>query len=493
MTLRMFFLLVVTFFTSRIVLNKIGIEDFGIYNLISSIAVSFVFFSSALTNATQRFCTIELANEDTKNASKVFNQHLIVYTIIAVIVIVCAEIVGVWLIGSQLNIPDERVGASHIVFQFAILTVVASLLSIVFEALIISHEDMKIYSYVGIIEGLLKLGVAYAIIISPIDKLIFYSALMALIYVMSRVVYVLFCFRNYRECTLQFVWNYSLIKKTSKFIGWNVLGTAQVAICDQGISILLNMFFGPIANAARGITSQVGGAVAKFVNGFLVAIQPQIVKSYAQNDIVYLTKLFYSASRLSYVILWLFACPILITIEDILGIWLLDVPMWTADMIRLSMLGSCIYVLSKPIWFIVIADGKLKRYAVVTSLISFMLFPFSYIAFLAGSSPLIVYMLNILLHGISIIFQLRILKGLVEIKYFDYIKYVIVRIIIMSVISVIVCNYVYRIIKALDISNLIIIVGITLISVFITFIIGLEKSEKMLVYQKMINVYKYNI
>ena len=410
MTLRMFFLMIVTFFMSRVVLDKLGVEDFGIYNLISSLAVSFTFFSSALTNATQRFVTIELAKNNIQSASKIFNQHLLVYTIISAVVILCSEFIGSWLIGNKLNVPDDRIIASHIVFQFAILTVIVSLLSIVFESLIISHEDMKIYSYVGVIEGVLKLCVAYAIIISPIDKLVFYAALMAIIFLISRAIYCVYCFRKYKECYLQYVWDKALIKKSSQFIGWNVLSSAQVAICDQGISILLNMFFGPIANAARGITSQVGGAVFKFVNSFLVAIQPQMVKSYAQNDIVYLKKLFYTTSRLSYIVLWLFACPIVIAAEDILNLWLVNVPMWTADMVRISMISSCVYVLSKPIWFIVIADGKLKKYTIITSVVSFMLFPLSYIVLQAGGNPLSVYFLNVALVIANIFFQLRIIE-----------------------------------------------------------------------------------
>lgn len=491
MTLRMFFLLIVTFFMSRVVLDKLGVEDYGIYNLISSLALSFTFFSSALTNATQRFITIELAKQNIKAASAVFNQHLLVYTIISVVIIVIAEVVGIWMINTELSIPDSRIWATHIVYQFAILTVVVSLLSIVFESLIISHEDMKIYSYVGVIEGVLKLGVAYAIIVSPIDKLIFYSALMALIFLLSRIVYVGYCFKHYEECFLQKVWNKALIQKTSKFIGWNVLSTAQVAICDQGISILLNMFFGPIANAARGITSQVGGAVFKFVNSFLIAAQPQIVKSYAQNDTSYLKGLFYSTSRLSYVVLWLFVCPIVVAAEEILAIWLVDVPKWTADMVRISLIGSCFYVLSKPIWFIIIADGRLKKYTLVSSTVAFMLFPLSYVALKMGYDPVSVYILSTVLHGLNIFFQLHVLREYVDISYFIYAKSVIGRIFLMSMVSYLSCSLLYCP-QSYDISAFINIVCITLLNAFIVFATGLTNNERNIVFSKVRKILQIN-
>ena len=307
---------------------------------------------------------------------------------------------------------------------------------------------------------------------------------MAIIFLISRAIYCVYCFRKYKECYLQYVWDKALIKKSSQFIGWNVLSSAQVAICDQGISILLNMFFGPIANAARGITSQVGGAVFKFVNSFLVAIQPQMVKSYAQNDIVYLKKLFYTTSRLSYIVLWLFACPIVIAAEDILNLWLVNVPMWTADMVRISMISSCVYVLSKPIWFIVIADGKLKKYTIITSVVSFMLFPLSYIVLQAGGNPLSVYFLNVALVIANIFFQLRIIEKMIHIEYSEYIKSVLIQIIGMSVISFFVGYYTYGMMKDCFNTSLLSIGSVSLITAILTFILGTTINEKKIVISK---------
>lgn len=258
--IRMVLLMFIAFYTSRVILDKLGAEDYGLYNVVGSIAVTFVFFSSTLTNATQRFTTIELGLGNLDGCRKVVNQHLIVYAIICLLVLLFAEIGGVWYIENLLNTSPERLFAAHVVFQLSLITVLFGLISVVFESLIISHEDMKIYSYVGVIEGIIKLGIAYIISIATYDKLIVYATLMFIASVGCKSFNAIYAFFHYKECRLQWIWDWRLIRKTFSFIGWNIVGTAQVAVTDQGVNLLLNSFFGTIVNAARGITNQVGGA-----------------------------------------------------------------------------------------------------------------------------------------------------------------------------------------------------------------------------------------
>lgn len=417
---RMMALMLVSLFTSRVVLDKLGVEDFGIYNVIGGLAVIFGFFSSSLTNATQRFLTVALGNKDVKEGNKIFNQHLLVYGIICLIVILIGESIGPWFINNKMNIPVERFEAANWTFQLSLLSLCATLMGIVFNSTLIAHENMKVYSYIGIVEGFIKLLIVYVLSIVPFDKLITYAILMAIVTLGAQVYYATYCFRSYRECRLHWCWDPKLLRSSFSFIGWNTVGTAESALNEQGIDVLINLFFGPTVNAAKGITGQVSGSIYRFSTNFLISAQPQLVKSYINGEEDYLKSLYFYSSRYAFLLLWIFVCPIMLCIDGILEIWLKVVPEWTSLFIQWSLAGSLFTVLAKPVWFIVIASGRLRKYVIYNSCSMLLIFPLVYVVLKLGYPPVSVYICFFIVIVLNTVIQLILLKDYINYSYYAY-------------------------------------------------------------------------
>ena len=429
LTFRMLLLMGITFFTSRVVLDKLGVEGYGIYNVVSSLAVSFYFFISSLTNATQRFITIEIGKGNHKQAKRIFNQHLEIYFFIALGCFLVGELAGVWFIQNKLNIPYSRITDAIWVFQFALLTIVTSLLTIPSESCVIAHEDMNVYSYVGVMEGIVKLCIAYLITISPFNKLIFYAILMFLASSLSQSFYILYARLHYIECRIQRIWDVKLLKLSFSFISWNILGTARAAIITQGMDFVLNIFLGPIANAARAVTNQVDGAIFKFSSNLMIAAQPQLVKSYAQGESAQLNRLFFKTTRLSLYVLWLLICPFLLCINSVLHLWLKIVPQWTEYFIFWGLLSSLVYVLTKPMWSLILAVGKLEKYVIFDTITSVLIIPLAVVLLKLGYSPVSVYMASLGIQVLNTLSLLLIIKSYIHFSLIQYSKKVLLQIV----------------------------------------------------------------
>ncbi len=441
--IRMLFLMAVTLFTSRVVLDKLGIEDYGIYNVVGGLASMFVFFQSSLANATQRFLNVELGKSNLHEANNVFCQHLVLYAIMAATVIAVGETVGLWFVGNKLNIPPDRLVATIWVYQFTLLSLCVTLIGIVFNSEIIAHEDMGVYSYVGIFEGFARLGVAYAISVSPFDRLIVYGFLMLVVSVVVQIFYFVYCRRKYIECKVYFIWNKHLLKETSSIVGWNTVGTAVYAVNDAGVNILLNMFFGPVVNAARGVSYQINSAVNNFTTNFFVSVRPQIVKSYAAGDKEYLLKLFYKSSKYSFFLLWTLCLPIGFSIDRILNLWLKEVPEYTSIFTLWIFAYSLINVLNNPIWSVALAVGKLKKYISIGSGVFLLVFPLSYIALKNGCSPVSVYIILFVVRFCYLIVVLKIIKPYINYSAIEYIRQVVFPILVVVIVSF-VMNFIIR-------------------------------------------------
>lgn len=435
LTFRMLLLMGITFFTSRVVLDKLGVEGYGIYNVVSSLAVSFSFFISSLTNATQRFITIEIGKGNHKQAKRIFNQHLEIYFFIALGCFIIGEIAGVWFIQNKLNIPHDRITDAIWVFQFALLTIVVSLLTIPSESCVIAHEDMNVYSYVGVMEGIVKLCIAYLITVSPFNKLIFYAILMFLASSLSQSFYILYARLHYIECRIQRIWDVKLLKQSFSFISWNILGTARAAIITQGMDFVLNIFLGPIANAARAVTNQVDGAIFKFSSNLMIAAQPQLVKSYAQGESDRLNRLFFKTTRFSFYVLWLLICPFLLCIDSVLHLWLKVVPQWTEYFIFWGLLSSLVYVLTKPMWSLILAVGKLKNYVIFDTFTSVLIIPLAVVLLKLGYSPVSVYMASVGVQVLNTLSLLLIIKSYIHFSLIQYGKKVLLQIVFVSIVS----------------------------------------------------------
>ena len=488
LTFRMLLLMGITFFTSRVVLDKLGVEGYGIYNVVSSLAVSFSFFISSLTNATQRFITIEIGKGNHKQAKRIFNQHLEIYFFIALGCFIIGEIAGVWFIQNKLNIPHDRITDAIWVFQFALLTIVVSLLTIPSESCVIAHEDMNVYSYVGVMEGIVKLCIAYLITVSPFNKLIFYAILMFLASSLSQSFYILYARLHYIECRIQRIWDVKLLKQSFSFISWNILGTARAAIITQGMDFVLNIFLGPIANAARAVTNQVDGAIFKFSSNLMIAAQPQLVKSYAQGESDRLNRLFFKTTRFSFYVLWLLICPFLLCIDSVLHLWLKVVPQWTEYFIFWGLLSSLVYVLTKPMWSLILAVGKLKNYVIFDTFTSVLIIPLAVVLLKLGYSPVSVYMASVGVQVLNTLTLLLVIKNYIHFSLIQYGKKVLLQIVFVSIVSLLLVFTLSYLVGTTDFYVFVYYPLGLIANATIIYLIGLYPDERQMVVNKIKNI-----
>ena len=359
---RMLFMMAVSLYTSRIVLNALGVEDFGLYNVVGGVVAMFSLLSGSLSTAISRFITYELGKGQQGNLNKIFSSAVTIQLILAGIIILFAELIGVWFLNTQMTIPASRLLASNWVFQISLLTFVINIISIPYNACIIAHEKMSAFAYISILEAMGKLITAYFITISPMDKLIFYSLLMCGIALLVRFTYGYYCKNHFYECNYHFSWDKQLLKQMFSFAGWNFIGTASAVLRDQGGNILINIFCGPIVNAARGIAFQVNNAVLGFVSNFMTALNPQITKSYAGNNHKYMMTLIFQGARLSFYMLLILSLPILLNTQYILELWLKTVPEHSVLFVQLVLILAMSESISYPLITAIQATGRIRNY-----------------------------------------------------------------------------------------------------------------------------------
>lgn len=422
---RMLLLMFISFFTSRVILHSLGMVDYGICNVVGGLASMFIFFRSSLANVTQRFLNMSLAKGDAQETRNVFSLHQTIYIGIALLVIVLAETVGLWFLYNQLEIPASRLQAAAWVYHFTVLSLAITIVSVVYDSVLIAHENMKVYSYVGIVEGLFKLLVAYIVSVATFDKLITYQLLLTVLAIGLWIFYSAFCKHKYDECHYRFYWNRKEAGNAGSLVSWNTIGTIVWAFNEHGINILLNLFFGPVVNAARGVAYQVSIAITNYGQNFLVSLQPQLTKSYAMRDYASVNKLFFDGSKLSVFLLWFFCLPVMLCIDSLLGIWLHEVPEY-ANSFTLWMLAMyMVNTLSNPVWFLALAVGKLKKYVLVGSTIFFMAFPASYVCLKLGASPTSVFICLFIARVAYYLAEFTIIRNYVPISIGRYLAEVI--------------------------------------------------------------------
>lgn len=432
---RMLFMMAVSLYTSRIVLNALGVEDFGIYNVVGGVVAMFSLLSGSLSTAISRFITYELGKEEQGNLNKIFSSAVTIQITLAAIIILFAELIGVWFLNTQMTIPVSRITASNWVFQISLLTFVINLISIPYNASIIAHEKMSAFAYISILEAIGKLITAYFISISPIDKLIFYSFLMCVIALIIRFTYGYYCRKHFDECTYSFIWDKQLLKQMFSFAGWNFIGTASAVLRDQGGNILINLFNGPIVNAARGIAFQVNNAIQGFVNNFMIALNPQITKSYAANNHKYMMTLIFQGARLSFYMLLILSLPILLNTQYILEIWLKTVPEHSTLFVQLVLILAMSESISYPLITAIQATGKIRNYQLLVGGLQLLNFPISYCLLHIGFFPEIIMIVAIILTQVCLGARLYMLQKIIKLPTKVFLKKVYLNIIIVSTLS----------------------------------------------------------
>lgn len=441
---RTFLIMLISLYTSRVVLENLGETDFGIYNLVGGIVVLFTFMNSAMSSATQRYLNYELGRGNTVETGRIFSMSLTVHFCIATAVLILGETVGLWFVMTKLNLPPERYDAAMWVYQFSLLGCCFNVLRIPYNACIIAYERMSFYAYASIIEAVLRLGIVYLLILTVIDKLIVYAVLMFAVIAAVNIIYVYYCRRYFSTSHYRFFWDKSLFARLMSFSGWSMFGSMANVGASQGISILFNMFHGVLLNAALGIANQILAAISSFVSSFQTAFSPQIVKTYAADDRENFVNLICRTSRLSYCLVFAIAPALIVCIKPILNLWLTIVPEYTTAFAVIFIIFSMIDALSGPLWISVQATGNIKRYQILMSALIISNLPIMYIMLLAGISPVYVLFIRVVINLITHFARIVYLKRNIDFPVGQYLWNVMARITAMTAISLPLCFVLVR-------------------------------------------------
>lgn len=435
---RMLFGMLVSLYTSRVVLQALGVEDYGIYNVVGGVVAMFSLLSGSLSAAVSRFLTFELGRKDLERLKKVFSSALCVHALLALVVFILSETIGLWFLNYKMNIPAERMIAANWVFQFSLFSFLLGLFSVPYNASIISHERMGIFAFVGIGDTILQLCIVLLIAYGGInaDKLILYSGLLVLKGLLFQLFYFYYCRKSFEECRFRLVLDKPLLKDMTGFAGWNFIGASSAILRDQGGNILLNLFYGPALNAARGIANQVNSAIGAFVGNFMVALNPQITKSYAAAEYDYTFSLIFKGARFSfYLLLWL-ALPVLLNTQYILSIWLNVVPEHAVFFVQLVLIFSMCEAISNPLVTVMLATGKIRNYQIIVGGLQMMNFPLSYLFLKIGFLPEVVVMIAIVLSLVCLVARLIMLRGMIQLPVSRFLHNVCGKIFLVTVFSV---------------------------------------------------------
>ena len=483
--------MLVTLYTSRVVLNTLGVEDFGIFNVVGGIVVMFSFLNSAMSSATQRFLSFELGKKNLAQFTRVFSMSINIHALIALIIFVLAETIGLWFVNTHLVIPPERMVAANWVYQCAILSFLVTVMSVPYNASIIAHERMGAFAYISILEVSLKLLIVFVLQWLTFDKLKLYAVLLLIVSGIIRVTYGIYCKSKLEGCQYVWVKDKALFKTLSSYAGWNLWGNLAAVGMDQGVNILLNVFFGPVVNAARGIAYQVSAAVRMFFSNFQMAVNPQIVKSYASKEYSYMYSLMFKSSKYSFYLLLLISMPIFFETPYILQLWLKTVPEYTVLFTRLTLVVVLIDSLSGSLMTGAQASGRIKFYQSIVGGMLLAIVPISYIVLCWDNNPIVPFIVTILVVSFALFARLLILKSLIKISIGAFCKSVLIPIVFVTIISSISLFVFYEnILQKLNNELFRLIVLSTLSCIFVAssiLLVGTSRSERSFLKNKILD------
>lgn len=479
---RMLLLMVISLYTSRVVLKALGIEDFGIYNVVGGVVGMFAIISGSLSASITRFLNYEMGKGSTSNLNHIFCSSVTIQLILSVIVLIVAETIGLWFLNEKMTIPEDRLIATNWVYQLSIFTFIINLISVPYNAVIIAHEKMSVFAYIGIFEGLSKLIIAFTISISPIDHLITYSILMCCIAIVVRLVYGGYCKSHFEECKFKLVFDNKQLKEMFAFAGWNFIGAIAGVLRDQGGNVILNLFCGPVVNAAKGISSQVNNAVIGFVTNFTMALNPQITQSYSAGDRAYMQVLMFQGAKLAYFVLFLLSLPIIINTPFILKLWLGNYPDYTVSFVRLTLILSMWESIAGPMSTGLLATGRIKWYQIWVGGVNLLNFPLSYLFLCVGYSPNIVLVIAIITSQLTLFLRLYFIRKLLGFDIRLFIVQIYMRIVLVSFISATISILVNQQICLTVITFLLNSIICILITFSIIYLFGCNKSERNIVH-----------
>ena len=487
--IRMFFTMAVSLYTSRVVLNTLGVVDYGVYNVVGGVVVVFSFVNGAMATATQRFITFALGKENFQRLKVVFSTSLQIHTLLSIAVVVLSETIGIWFLYNKMQIPPERLNAAFWVLQCSIGASVIMILSAPYNAAIIAHERMSAFAYISVLEVVLKLAIVYLLMIAPFDKLILYAVLFLAVQVSIRICYSSYCQRHFEETKYKRVWDKALFKEMLGFAGWNVFGNMAGMLSAQGVNLILNVFFGPAINAARGLAVQVQTAIEQFATNFQMAANPQITKTYAHGDLESMHKLIIRTSRITFFLLYMFTLPLYFYAEGILKLWLKVVPQYTAIFLQLSLLVSIVDGVAYPLMTAAQATGKIRKFLSIIAAMALTIAPISYIVLKMGAAPYMVYCVHLLICTLIFVVRLYLIRPLIQLSICRYYKELFLSILPVIVISIPIVMVISKILGEYNIVTLFLGMGFSVLVVVIsTYMLGLEKGERVFVNEKIMGI-----
>ena len=484
----MLFSMGVSLYTSRVVLATLGIEDFGIYNVVGGVVGMFGFLKASMSTATSRFLTFALGKEDSEGFQKTFSASVTIHFLIALLILVLAETIGLWYLENKMVITPERMNAARAVYQLSILTVMATIIQTPYNAAIIAHERMNIYAIIEILYTCLKLAIVYLLLIGNWDKLILYATLMLAVTCLIAGAYLSYCVKKFKECRYQYEWDKKVIFPMLTFSGWDLMGNGAVMAATQGVNQLLNLFFGALLNAAYGVSFQVNNAISSFVRNFQMAVNPQIVKLYAAKKMDELYSLILQNAKFSFSLMWLLLLPVSIHLGTILQLWLVEVPEHAAVLCLLVLIQSLISCIQRPFVMTIHATGRMKVFQLSAGTVLLSVLPVSYFFLKAGGAPHIPFIVYIGASVLELIVELYLLKKWINLSISKLIMKVFIPIALIVVctlpVSIMVSNYLHFLLSCMF-SGLLVCVSVYFIA------LDKETREKVIYYVRKVKRNKH--
>ena len=480
---RMFFIMAISLFASRVVLKYLGVENFGIYNVVGGVVAMMGILTSAMSTSTTRYLTFELGKGDNKRLKQVFSTCFSIYLLLSLVFLIFAETVGLWFLNTQMTIPENRMVAANWVYQFSVISCINTLLANPYNAVLVAHEKMNVYAYISIIEVILKLLIVYLLLVIPFDRLVVYGALILLMSLTVTMLYRIYSIKHYEESRYSFYWEKPLVKQLLSYSWWNLFGATAGMVKGQGLNILLNMFFNPAVNAARGIAYQINAAITQFFTNFYLAVRPQITKYYAQNDLDNMFKLVFRSSKFSFYLIFLLSLPIIIEAPYIIQLWLGQLPDYVVPFTRMIVLISAIDSMATPLMTACHATGRIKLYQSTIGIMIICNVPISYCLLkFAECGPNTVFVISLLISTIALIVRLWIVRYLINsFPVWKFVKNVLLLSNGIAVLSAILPTVLHMTLSSSFISCCVVVVSSFISTLCFVWMIGLTNVEKHVV------------
>lgn len=476
---RMLLMLLVNLYTSRVVLDVLGVADYGIYNLVGGVVILFSFLNNTISSATQRFFNVVLGRKDADEFQHTFNISLTIHIYVAILILILSEIIGSILINTYLNIPKDRLLAANITFQFSILTFAIQVIRVPYNCCVVAYERMSFYAYNSLLEVFLRLGMVFLLMFLTFNKLELYAFLMFLVSFVNFLAYRFYCLHYKLLRKYSYVGRFSDFKDMLKFISWNVLSSTAITTQKQIVNIAINAYCGVIANAAAGLATQLSAGVSTFVSNFQLAFNPRLMKLYASCQFKELQRMLQWTTKLSVLLLLFFSIPVLLNLDFVIYVWLKQVPPYVVVFSLFTITESIVSAISTPLTIVIHAVGKIKYYSIMLSCITLMNIPIAYLLLYAGLNPGWVFALQTFNQLIVCIFRFMYLNKYLKISKMQYMRNVLFPFMLVSLLGIIVCYIISRLDLLSQYSNIVlecIVMGILII------FLGLTKSERGAVY-----------